>query len=99
MDNDDNLKEVLHALQKKCLTLKLSKCKLCKQEVEYLGHTIPEIIIKPKHCHVSAIMDVTKLMTKEQFVAVLGLNEMYSKFIQEYGLDYDLGGWDTPSQT
>ena len=79
-----HLKEVLLALRKNGLTVKLGKCAFGKQKLEYLGHLIGggEMAV-PGH-RATAMADFILPKTKRQLRAFLGAASYYRKFVSHF---------------
>ena len=79
-----DLKEVFDALQEANLTLKVSKCHFCREEIKYLGHIITQQGVKPDPELVSAVKDFPQPKNVKDIQAFLGLTGYYRRFIKNY---------------
>ena len=78
------LRVVSKRLSQHGLVLSAEKCKLCKDQVEYLGHTITEKGITPKVSLVEAIKNAPAPKDREMLRSFTGLCEYYSKFVENF---------------
>jgi hypothetical protein len=79
-----DLTQVFDALRKANLTLKVSKCHFCRNEIKYLGHVITKHGIKPDPALISAIKEFPQPRKSKDVQAFLGLTGYYRRFIQNY---------------
>ena len=79
-----DLTAVFDALRNANLTLKVSKCHFCRNEIKYLGHIITRNGIKPDPELVSAVKEFPRPQTTKDVQAFLGLTGYYRRFIQNY---------------
>ena len=76
-----HLEQVFHALQAKHIVLNPPKCVLAKPEINYLGHTVAEHLIKPNNEKIQAILDIPEPRTLAQANKFLGAISWYRKFL------------------
>ena len=79
-----DLTAVFEALRNANLTLKVSKCHFCRNEIKYLGHIITRNGIKPDPELVSAVKEFPRPQKTKDVQAFLGLTGYYRRFIQNY---------------
>ena len=79
-----HLKEVLMALRKNGLTVKLGKCAFGRRKLEYLGHLIGggEMAV-PEH-RATAMAEFVQPKTKKQLRAFLGSASYYRRFVHNF---------------
>ena len=72
---------ILQALQQEGLSLKLNKCKISQDSVEYLGHIIRpgELEVHPKNFR--ALSDATPPRTQTELRSFLGMCNVYRRFV------------------
>lgn len=79
-----DLEKVFQALKSANLTLKLSKCQFCRQEMRYLGHVITPNGIKPDPDLVEAVTKFPQPKKVKDVQSFLGLTGYYRRFIKDY---------------
>jgi len=79
-----HLKTVLKVLQDNKLYVKLKKCELIKQYVEYLGHFISADGISVDQRKITVIKDWPKPTNISELRSFLGLASYYRKFVQGF---------------
>ena len=79
-----HLREVLEALRRHGLTVKLGKCAFGRRKLEYLGHLIGggEMAV-PKH-RATAMAEYIQPKTRKQLRAFLGTASYYRKFVNGF---------------
>ena len=80
----NDLKQVFEALKQANLTLKVSKCHFCRNEIKYLGHIITKDGVKPDPELVSAVKKFPQPRKLKDIQAFLGLTGYYRRFIKNY---------------
>jgi transposase InsO family protein len=78
------LREVFTAFRKAGLKLQPSKCKLFREEIEYLGHLVSAKGILPLPDYISIVKDWPLPTSKTQARAFLGKVGYYRKFVKGY---------------
>ncbi len=76
--------QILSALHKAGVTLKLRKCKFLPNRVEYLGHVIRPGTFSVGVSRVSALLDATHPRTQTRLRTFLGLRNVYRRFSPRY---------------
>ena len=71
---------VFEKIQEVGITLKMSKCKFLKSEIEYLGHLISGKGISPMKHKVKAISDLAPTTNIREGRHMIGLIGYYGKF-------------------
>ena len=66
------------------IKLKLSKCEIGFQSIEFLGHRIIEDARTPNPANLNKILEATRPQTKKQIMSLMGLLGFYSAFIPSY---------------
>lgn len=79
-EHDLRLREVMQRLDEVGLRLNLSKCKVRKDSVEYLGHSVSGKGVAPLEEKVSALMEM-KPTTVTELRTMLGMVQYYARFI------------------
>ena len=79
-----HLREVLEALRRNGLTVKLGKCAFGRRKLEYLGHLIGggEMAV-PKH-RATAMAEYVQPKTRKQLRAFLGAASYYRRFVNNF---------------
>jgi transposase InsO family protein len=77
----DHLGAVFERLEAANLTLKLSKCKFCVSEVDYLGHVVGRGGIKVDPQKTRAIEEARAPTSKKELRSFLGLANFYRRFV------------------
>lgn len=89
-DNDEsglrNLKNVLNTASQAGLIINWSKCCFLKREVEFLGHTIGNGLVRPSERKTEAVRRFPEPRTVRQIQAFLGLTGYFRKFIPKYAV-------------
>ena len=80
------LDEVFGRLGKANLKLKPSKCSLCQQSVQFLGHVVSEKGITMQDEKISAIRDWPPCRTISDVRAFMGLSAYYRRFVKDFSL-------------
>ena len=81
-----HLTEVFKGINEAGLTVKLSKCQIAQDEVQYLGHKIGRGEIQPDQIKIQNIQAFPLPSTKRQLRAFLGTVGYYQRFIAGYAL-------------
>lgn len=82
----DHLKQVLDILKQHGLTVKVKKCKLVKDSLDFLGHKIGKGFIQPQDAKIKAMKDYKLPQTKKSLRSFLGSINYYRKFIPNFAL-------------
>ena len=87
----EQLKAVLEAHKQFGMKLKVSKCKVLQEEVEYLGHMVSQEGIQMVPCYVQKILDWPLPQTGKQLKQFLGFIGYYRSFTPDVAdLMYDM---------
>ena len=84
-DHVDHLRQVVQLHVKMGMKLNLKKCKIIREEVEYLGHLVSKDSIRMVPSYVDRILDWPLPETGKQLRSFLGFTGYYRSFIREYG--------------
>jgi hypothetical protein len=76
-----HLKEVLERLQQQGLVLNIEKCSFGMSELDYLGHHISALGIRPMGAHVEAIRKFPRPLKVGNLQTFLGMANFYRRFI------------------
>ena len=79
-----DLEEVFIRLENFQLSLKSSKCFICRDKLEYLGHTISADGIGPSYSKVTAIQEISVPSNVKELKSFLGICSYYRKFIKNF---------------
>ncbi|KAF7640705.1 hypothetical protein LDENG_00021390, partial [Lucifuga dentata] len=79
-----DFQEVLSRLKNAGLSLKLSKCQFCLNELTFLGYRVTPHGIMPDTNKVKAVMEFSTPSTVKQVRQFLGLTGYYRRFVQDY---------------
>jgi transposase InsO family protein len=77
------LREFFCRVRQANLTLKPKKCQIGYGSIDFLGHTLDGIKIKPREESVDKIKSMPKMRTKKQVRSFLGAVNYYRKFIPD----------------
>ena len=80
----EHLRAVLECIRGAGLKLKLSKCRLLREEVDYLGHMVTPDGLKPNCQLVEAVEEFPVPTTVRQVRRFVGLVSYYRKFIASF---------------
>ena len=83
-DYDVNLKKVLERGRKVGTLLALKKCKLCLDQVSYVGHQFTNGGLKPDEAKAAAIKEMPTLDGPEALCRFLGMTNYLHKFISNF---------------
>ncbi len=78
------LEEVFHRLRKAGLKVKLGKCHLFKNKVQYLGHEVSSEGIHPSISKIGAILEYPRPKDVGEIRSFIGLASYYRKFISHF---------------
>ena len=79
-----HIKQVFKKSQNAHLSMKLGKCHFFTKEIQYLGHVLSTIGIRPLPPNTQAINNMHPPKTAKQVLAFLGLVVYYRKFIKDF---------------
>ena len=79
-----DLDNVFKKLQVANLTLKASKCQLCRREMRYLGHIITSQGTKPDPDLIKSVINFPLPKKVKDIQSFLGLTGYYRRFIRDY---------------
>ena len=79
-----HLRLVLERLRGAYLKLKTKKCHFIRQEVEYLGHLITPLGLRPNPSHIAAVVDYPVPESITQVRQFLGLTSYYRRFVSHF---------------
>ena len=79
-----HLRMVLQRIRDHKMKIKKKKCEFFKSEIQYLGHTISEGVLKPQTSKTEALFRYPKPTTQKQLLSFLGLASYYRKFIRDF---------------
>ena len=79
-----HIRKVFEKLRSAKLSIKMSKCNFFSKEIQYLGHILSAIGIRPLPSKMSAIQHMQPPSTPKQVWAFLGLVGYYRKFIKGF---------------
>ena len=82
-DHLNHLKLLFVQLSKYGITLNLKKCKILKEEINYLGFSLTKEGIKPQSKKVDAILKIKTPTTKKQVRRFLGMVTYYREMIKD----------------
>ena len=85
-DHIKHIEEVFIRLQQASLSLNRKKCHFVKQEIEYLGHLISGIGIRPNPEKVRAIQTLDPPTSVKQVRSFLGLASYYRSFVPQFSV-------------
>lgn len=83
--HDTIVRRALSKLRSANLKVKLEKCRMLQQEVEYLGHIVSRDGVKPQPDKVKAIKNSLPPSNARELKSFLGLASYYRKFIPKFG--------------
>jgi len=83
-DHIRHLREILLLLEKSGVSLKLSKCHLFQQEVEYLGHVVRpgQLLVSQKNIKILA--QALPPRNQTELKSFLGMCNVYRRYIKDY---------------
>ena len=84
LGHQQDVKNILEAIQKSGMKIKPSKREFHKKETEYLGYIISEEGIKVDAVKTQAIWDWTATKTKKEIQCFLGFCNFYRRFIEGF---------------
>ena len=87
MDHEGTLHQscvMFDQLREYNLKLKLSKCSLFKEEINYLAHQVSKQGVQPSNANLKAIAECVTLQTYMEIQAFLGLIGHYRQFIKGF---------------
>ena len=76
--------QVLQLLEEAKLTLKPSKCSFGQEQIEFIGHIISNVELKPNQDNINKVTNAVPPLTKKEIQSFLGLTGHYRKFIPKY---------------
>ena len=76
-EHKEHVQKVLQQLKKSGLRLKPSKCRFVNTEIEYLGHTLTPVGVRPNDSKVIAVKEFPRPQTVKQVKSFLGLANFY----------------------
>ena len=79
-----HVEEVLMALQRANITLKLRKCDFFTEKIRYLGHIIEPGKLKIDEAVVAPLREAKHPMSKTELRSFLGLCNVYRRFVKDF---------------
>ena len=79
-----HLDEVLSAIAKAGITLKMKKCHFAKKELEFLGVIVGKDGVRPDPQKIAAVKEFAPPKTKRQLRSFLGMATQLRKFIKDF---------------
>ena len=76
-----HVKKVLQQLKQAGLRLKPSKCTFATTEIQYLGHTLTPVGVKPNDSKITAVKDFPRPQNVKQVKSFLGLANFYRRHL------------------
>lgn len=83
-DHINHLRQVLSRLRSAGLKLKLMKCHFLRQSIEYLGHVITPVGLKPNSKQVAAVEEFPIPENISQVRQFIGLTSYYRRFVKSF---------------
>ena len=80
----EHVKQVVNRLNEYNLKIKLEKCKIAEQQIEYLSHVISHGTISPSPAKVADLMKYNPPLNAKQTHSFIGLGSYYRKFIEKF---------------
>ena len=77
----EHVQKVLQWLKQSELKLKPSKCSFATTEIEYLGHTLTSVEVRPNDSKVTAVKEYPRPQTVKQVKSFFGLVNFYRRHI------------------
>ena len=79
----EHVRRFLQAVRREGFKLKITKCRLAKKTIKYLGHAISNNKVKPMSDNLVAIRDFPRPTTTTQVRQFLGKINFYHRFIED----------------
>ena len=76
-----HVEKVLQQLKQAGFRLKPSKCTFATTEIQYLGHTLTPVGVKPNDSKITAVKDFPRPQNVKQVKSFLGLANFYRRHI------------------
>ena len=80
----DHLRQVIHRLREVGLKVNPGKCQFIRSEVEYLGHVITPVGLRPNSKLVEAVRDYSPPKNIQELRRFLGLTSYYRRFVNQF---------------
>ena len=83
-EHNRNLETVLERLKIHNLTLRRQKCEFGQTSIEFHGHQLTSEGLRPSPSKVTAIKEMERPKTKEEFVSFIQMVAYLSRFIENF---------------
>ena len=80
----EHVREVVNRLIRYVLKIRLAKCKIAQQQIEYLSHIVYHGCIKPNPKKVRDLLKYEPPFNKKQTQAFLGKSSYYKRFVMNF---------------
>jgi len=82
----EHVRLVVQRLEQFCLKIKLEKCKVAQESIEYLSHIISNGQISPSPAKVADLYKFTTPLNEIQVHSFVGLGSYYRRFVQNFAM-------------